>query len=113
MVEMQLRGAALKTESGHKQLLGLREGDTEHWEVCRGLLASLHERRLFSEEKQLFVLDGMDTYTDRASSLRVTHWTSGKNQMVRWTAALLLEAEHHPFTPWQALHPTFPESDAW
>ena len=31
----------------------------------------------------------------RASSLRVTNWTAGKNQMVRWTAALLLEAEHH------------------
>ena len=191
------------TESGHKQLLGLREGDTEHWEVCKDLLASLHERGLSSEQRLLFVLDGskalrkavqsvypnahvqrctihkernivsylparhefefrrrwkrlhgMQEYSDaqreyqslvdwlgkinhqaqhslleaaeetltilrlnapaklrktlqstnalesifasvRASSLRVTNWTAGKNQMLRWTAALLLEAENH------------------
>ena len=191
------------TESGHKQLLGLREGDTEHWEVCKDLLASLHERGLSSQDRHLFVLDGskalrkavqavysnayvqrcmihkernivsylparhefefrrrwkrlhgMHEYTDaqeeyrslldwlgkinhqaqhslleaneetltvirltapqklrktllstnaiesifasvRAASLRVTNWTGGKNQMVRWTAALLLEAENH------------------
>jgi transposase-like protein len=191
------------TEEGHKQLLGLREGDTEHWEICKDLLASLHERGLTSDERHLFVIDGskalrkavesvytgayvqrciihkernilsylparhefefrrrwkrlhgMHTFVDakeeyrklldwlskinhqakysleeaqeetltvirlkapeklrktlqstnaiesifssvRASSLRVTNWTSGKNQMVRWTAALLLEAENH------------------
>jgi len=191
------------TESGHKQLLGLREGDTEHWEVCKDLLASIHERGLPSDVRHLFVIDGskalrkavqsvypnayvqrcmihkernilsylparhefefrrrwkrlhgMHAFADareeyaklldwlskinhqaqhslleakeetmtvirlqspkklrrtllstnaiesifssvRASSLRVTNWTSGKNQMVRWTAALLLEAENH------------------
>ena len=46
------------TTAGKKQILGLREGDTENSEVCKDLLSNLVERGLSSQEIFLFVLDG-------------------------------------------------------
>ena len=46
------------TVRGHKVILGLREGNTENWEVCRDLLESLIDRGLDKEKAYLFVMDG-------------------------------------------------------
>jgi transposase-like protein len=43
---------------GEKLLLGLREGDTENWEVCKDLFQSLIDRGLKHDEAILFVIDG-------------------------------------------------------
>lgn len=43
---------------GHKQILGLWEGTTEHELTCRGLLRELIERGLKVEQPRLFVIDG-------------------------------------------------------
>jgi transposase-like protein len=46
------------TRLGGKVILGLKEGDTENWEVCKDLLQSLVERGFPVTTKILFVLDG-------------------------------------------------------
>lgn len=43
---------------GQKHILGLREGSTENWELCRDLFESLISRGLNIEEKYIFVIDG-------------------------------------------------------
>ena len=43
---------------GKKQVLGLREGDTENGQVARALLRDLIERGLDPERARLFVIDG-------------------------------------------------------
>jgi transposase-like protein len=43
---------------GKKQVLGLREGDTENGQVARALLRDLVERGLDPERARLFVIDG-------------------------------------------------------
>ncbi len=43
---------------GKKQVLGLREGDTENGHVARGLLRDLIDRGLDQERARLFVIDG-------------------------------------------------------
>lgn len=43
---------------GKKQILGLKKGETENWEVCKDLLQELAERGLRPESPILFVLDG-------------------------------------------------------
>ncbi len=43
---------------GKKQVLGLREGDTENGQVARALLRDLIERGLDAERARLFVIDG-------------------------------------------------------
>jgi len=46
------------TTTGKKQILGLKKGDTENWEVCKDLLQELAERGLQVASPILFVLDG-------------------------------------------------------
>ena len=46
------------TDKGKKVVLGLREGNTESWEVCRDLLEALIDRGLDKEKGYLFVIDG-------------------------------------------------------
>ena len=46
------------TVEGKKLVLGLREGHTENWEVCKDLLESLIARGLRSDKPYLFVIDG-------------------------------------------------------
>jgi transposase-like protein len=44
--------------TGHKHVLGVREGSTENEGVCRSLLSDLVERGLVLERARLFVIDG-------------------------------------------------------
>ena len=46
------------TVEGKKLVLGLREGHTENWEVCKDLLESLIARGLCEDKPYLFVIDG-------------------------------------------------------
>jgi len=46
------------TTAGKKLLLGLREGETENWEVARDLFESLVARGLKTDTPMLFVIDG-------------------------------------------------------
>ena len=46
------------TDKGKKLLIGLREGDTENWEVCRDLFQALIARGLKTQFPILFVTDG-------------------------------------------------------
>lgn len=46
------------TDEGKKVILGLRDGHTESWEVCRDLLKALIGRGLDKEKGYLFVIDG-------------------------------------------------------
>jgi putative transposase len=46
------------TVTGEKLILGLREGETENWEVAKDLFESLVARGLKPEQKMLFVIDG-------------------------------------------------------
>jgi transposase-like protein len=48
---------------GKKQVLGLREGDTENGQVARALLRDLVERGLDQERARLFVIDGAKALT--------------------------------------------------
>ncbi len=48
---------------GEKQVLGLREGDTENGQVARSLLRDLVERGLDPERARLFVIDGAKALT--------------------------------------------------
>jgi len=48
---------------GKKQVLGLREGDTENGQVARALLRDLVERGLDQERGRLFVIDGAKALT--------------------------------------------------
>jgi transposase-like protein len=48
---------------GKKQVLGLREGDTENGQVVRSLLRDLVERGLDQERARLFVIDGAKALT--------------------------------------------------
>jgi putative transposase len=43
---------------GQKHILGLRQGETENWEICRDLIMSLADRGLDVEANYLFVIDG-------------------------------------------------------
>ena len=43
---------------GKKHILGLREGSTENWELCRDLFENLLSRGLRSDQKYLFIIDG-------------------------------------------------------
>lgn len=43
---------------GHKHVLGVREGSTESFEVCRSFLRDLIGRGLVVERRRLFVIDG-------------------------------------------------------
>jgi putative transposase len=44
--------------TGEKMILGLREGNTENWELCRDLFESLISRGLNENQDYLFVIDG-------------------------------------------------------
>lgn len=46
------------TTTGKKLLLGLREGETENWEIARDLFESLIARGLKTSNPMLFVIDG-------------------------------------------------------
>lgn len=46
------------TTAGHKVLLGLREGESESWEIPRDLFESLVARDLMTDKPMLFVIDG-------------------------------------------------------
>ena len=46
------------TVEGKKLVLGLREGYTENWEVCKDLLESLIARGFSEEKPYLFIIDG-------------------------------------------------------
>jgi transposase-like protein len=48
---------------GKKQVLGLREGDTENGQVVRSLLRDLLDRGLEQERARLFVIDGAKALT--------------------------------------------------
>jgi len=48
---------------GKKQVLGLREGDTENGQVARALLRDLLDRGLDQERRRLFVIDGAKALT--------------------------------------------------
>jgi putative transposase len=48
---------------GKKQVLGLREGDTENGQVVRSLLRDLLDRGLDQERARLFVIDGAKALT--------------------------------------------------
>ena len=48
---------------GKKQVLGLREGDTENGQVARALLRDLLDRGLDQERSRLFVIDGAKALT--------------------------------------------------
>ena len=54
---------------GKKQVLGLREGDTENHQVAKSLLGDLVERGLDPERSRLFVIDGAKALT---SAIRKT-----------------------------------------
>jgi transposase-like protein len=54
---------------GKKQVLGLREGDTENHQVAKSLLGDLVERGLDPERARLFVIDGAKALT---SAIRKT-----------------------------------------
>ena len=69
------------TVEGKKLVLGLREGSTENWEVCKDLLESLIERGLSEDKPYLFVIDGSKSlrkaidrvFGERASIQRCIH----------------------------------------
>lgn len=46
------------TTLGEKLILGLREGETENWEVAKDLFESLVARGLKTDQQMLFVIDG-------------------------------------------------------
>jgi len=46
------------TFDGKKHLLGVREGDTENWEICRDLLENIISRGMSIDRPILFVIDG-------------------------------------------------------
>lgn len=46
------------TQKGKKMIIGIREGDTENWQICRDLLTALIDRGLSTSEPILFVIDG-------------------------------------------------------
>lgn len=46
------------TDKGKKKILGIREGDTENWELCRDLFENLISRGLDPSKPYLFVIDG-------------------------------------------------------
>jgi hypothetical protein len=46
------------TATGEKLILGLREGESENWEVAKDLFESLVARGLRSDQPMLFVIDG-------------------------------------------------------
>ena len=46
------------TDKGKKKILGLREGDSENWELCRDLFENLVARGLDATLPYLFVIDG-------------------------------------------------------
>lgn len=46
------------TTTGKKLLLGLREGETENWEIARDLFESFIARGLMADNPMLFVIDG-------------------------------------------------------
>lgn len=46
------------TTTGKKLVLGLREGESENWEVTKDLLESLISRGLKTDQPMLFVIDG-------------------------------------------------------
>lgn len=46
------------TSTGKKKILGLREGDTENWELCRDLFENLISRGLDPQQPYFFVIDG-------------------------------------------------------
>jgi len=50
-------------DEGKKQVLGLREGDTENGQVARALLRDLVDRGLDPERARLFVIDGSTALT--------------------------------------------------
>ena len=62
---------------GKKQVLGLREGDTENSQVARALLRDLIERGLDQERARLFVIDGAKALT---SAIRKTFGPLAKIQ---------------------------------
>ncbi len=46
------------TTTGEKLVMGLREGETENWEIARDLLESLIARGLIYDQPILFIIDG-------------------------------------------------------
>ena len=60
--------------AGKKQVLGLREGHTEHSRVVKALLRDLVERGLDPERARLFVIDGAKAL---ASAIRTVFGTLG------------------------------------
>lgn len=46
------------TSEGKKEFIGLRQGETENWELCRDLIEDLIDRGLDDSRKYLFVIDG-------------------------------------------------------
>jgi transposase-like protein len=46
------------TAKGKKKILGLREGETENWELCRDLFENLVSRGLDPSKPYFFVIDG-------------------------------------------------------
>ena len=58
---------------GKKQVLGLREGHTEHSRVVKALLRDLVERGLDPERARLFVIDGAKALTS-ASTRLLARW---------------------------------------
>lgn len=69
------------TDRGRKVILGLREGNTENWEICRDLLEALIDRGLDREKPYLFVIDGSKAlrkginkvFADRSAVQRCIH----------------------------------------
>jgi putative transposase len=62
---------------GKKQVLGLREGDTENGQVVRSLLRDLLDRGLEQERARLFVIDGAKALT---SAIQKTFGSSAEIQ---------------------------------
>ena len=95
------------TDQGEKIILGLREGNTENWEVCRDLLESLIDRGLDKEKSYLFVIDGSKAlrkgidrvFADRSVVQRCIHHKE------RNVLGYLPEARHTEFKRrWRKLH---------
>ena len=95
------------TNKGKKVILGLREGNTENWEVCRDLLEALIERGFDREKAYLFVIDGSKAlrkaidrvFADRSAVQRCIHHKE------RNVLSYLPEDRHLEFRRrWKKLH---------
>jgi transposase-like protein len=103
------------TVQGRKKILGLKEGDTENWEIVRDLIQSLVERGLSPEVPLLFVMDGFKAFLKAirkvfADRVPLQRYIRHKERNI---LKYLLQSYHAEFRRrWKALHSSVRSMDA-